>query len=95
MHDHPSGRLPDCPTCREVTNHVTESFDRRLPFSAKLRLWMHLTRCPDCRAYAAQLRLLLHTLPLVPVPALPLRARLRLRKGFLNSRVRSARDAEP
>ena len=89
MHDHPNDRLPPRPTCRDCTSHVTEYLDHRLPFWTHLRLWMHLTRCPDCRAYAEQLKLLRHTLSLIPFPAFPPQTRLRLRQEFLDRRMPS------
>lgn len=94
MHDHSSGWLPDRLTCRDFTGGVSEFLDHRLRLWTELRLWMHLTRCPDCRAYAAHLRLLRRTLPLIPLPALPLQTRLRLRQEFLDARLRASGGRE-
>ena len=90
MHEYSSDRLPSRLTCREVTSHLTEHLDHRLSFWVELRLWLHLTRCPGCRAYATQLKLLRQTLLLTPLPALSLQTRLRLRQEFLTHRHRSA-----
>ena len=92
MHDQPSAWLPDRLTCREFTNRIAESLDHRMAFWTELRLWMHLTRCADCCAYAEQLRLLRHALPLIPHPAVPLSTRLRLRQKFIDSRSCGRRE---
>ena len=89
MHDHSGDRLPPRLSCRYITSHVTEYLDHRVPFWKQLRLRMHLTRCPGCRAYATQLKLLRQTLLLTPLPALSLQTRLRLRQEFLTHRRRS------
>ena len=93
MHDHWIGRLPGFLICRDVTRHMTEYLDNRLPVRTEFRLWQHLKTCADCRAYADQLRLLRQTLPLIPVQTLSLSQHLRLRQHFLNSRLRSADGA--
>jgi hypothetical protein len=84
MHHCPTGWLPDRLTCRSVTSQVSEFLDQRLPCLTELKLWIHLMGCPGCRAYAAQLRLLRHTLRRIPQLARSLSTRLRLRQEFLH-----------
>jgi len=93
MHDHLNSWLPGPLTCRNATDHITEYLDNRLRWRTWFSLWLHLTTCADCRAYADQLRLLRQTLPLISIPAIPRGRRMRLRQKFLKSRVRSA-DAD-
>ncbi len=44
--------------CREVTRLVSDSMDRRLPLSTRVRVGMHLTMCRFCSGFARQMRLL-------------------------------------
>lgn len=39
------------PTCRDLTETLTEYLDGRLPLRTRLMLWLHLALCRDCRRY--------------------------------------------
>ncbi len=44
--------------CRQTTELVSHSLDRKLSFGQKIKLKLHLMMCPHCRNYAKQLRLM-------------------------------------
>jgi hypothetical protein len=46
------------PTCREVTRLQSEALDKRLPFSKRVGLRLHLLVCSWCRRYGKQIRFL-------------------------------------
>jgi len=41
--------------CKQATELVSHSLDRRLPFGQKIELKLHLMMCRLCRNYAKQL----------------------------------------
>jgi anti-sigma factor RsiW len=43
-------------TCRELVELVTEYFEGTMPEPERARFDAHLTECPYCRIYLAQLR---------------------------------------
>ena len=43
------------PSCREVTQMVSESMDRSLSFRTRLWMWMHLALCRYCKRFRRQL----------------------------------------
>ena len=43
-------------TCRELVELVTEYLDGTLPSQERMRLEAHLTECPYCEEYVAQMR---------------------------------------
>ena len=45
-------------TCKEVTQRISESLDRKLTLRERFALRMHLLRCDMCTRYARQLRFL-------------------------------------
>ncbi len=44
--------------CREISELVSESMERELPFSLRVRVWMHLAMCRMCFRFASQVRFL-------------------------------------
>ncbi len=46
------------PSCKDITQLVSEAMDRRLPWRQRLAIRLHLRLCALCRRYARQLRLL-------------------------------------
>lgn len=44
--------------CREVSQLVSESMERKLPFRQRMQVWMHLAMCRLCAGFARQIRLL-------------------------------------
>jgi predicted anti-sigma-YlaC factor YlaD len=45
------------PSCREIAGLVSDAEDGRLGVSDRARFWVHLSTCPPCRAWAAQVQL--------------------------------------
>lgn len=45
-------------TCKEITRLLSESQDRKLSMTEKLKLEMHLAMCRGCKAYKGQLAFL-------------------------------------
>lgn len=45
-------------SCKEVTHLLSESQDRKLTLSEKMRLEMHLAMCKGCTNFKSQLRFL-------------------------------------
>lgn len=45
-------------SCRQASERVSQSFERRLSRGERLRLWLHLAACRGCRRLAAQVRFL-------------------------------------
>jgi len=50
------------PACKEVTALASESMDRRLPLSARIKLSLHCWICEACARYRNQLRLIRRSL---------------------------------
>lgn len=46
------------PSCKDVSEMVSESMDRKLPLRKRLGIRMHISMCHLCRRYEKQLRLL-------------------------------------
>ncbi|MBX7113549.1 MAG: zf-HC2 domain-containing protein [Myxococcaceae bacterium] len=44
-------------SCREITELATAYTERALPFTERIRFWVHLSMCKHCRRYVKQLRL--------------------------------------
>ncbi len=44
--------------CKEVSQRVSESMDRRLPFYPRMMIRMHGAMCRFCRRYARQIQCL-------------------------------------
>lgn len=50
------------PACKEVTALASESMDRPLPFSTRIKLQLHCWICEACARYRNQLRLIRRSL---------------------------------
>ena len=44
------------PTCREMSELVTDYLERAVPLRIRLDMWWHLLRCEACRHYYDQIR---------------------------------------
>jgi hypothetical protein len=44
--------------CKQVTQLLSESFERKLPFGLKCRIWIHYILCRKCIQYRRQLVLI-------------------------------------
>ena len=44
------------PTCREMSELVTDYLERAVPLRSRLDMWWHLFRCEACRHYYDQIR---------------------------------------
>lgn len=73
------------PTCRDLTELVTDYLEGRMGLAERVRFRWHLGMCLSCHAYVRQMRrtiALLGELPEEPVPA-AVRAELLVRlRGF-------------
>jgi len=47
-------------TCQDITRLVSESMDRTLPFTQRLKIRMHLIMCKYCARFEKQVRFLRH-----------------------------------
>lgn len=59
------------PTCRDMSELVTEYLERSLPISVRLGVRLHLCQCEMCRRYFDQMRRTVHLLasqPRIPPP---------------------------
>lgn len=61
-------RDSDVPTCRDVSELVTDYLERRLPVTGWLGVRLHLLGCDACRRYIAQMR---QTIRLIAASAFP------------------------
>jgi predicted anti-sigma-YlaC factor YlaD len=48
--------LPSVPTCRDMSELVTDYLERAVSLRARLDMWWHLFRCEACRRYYDQVR---------------------------------------
>jgi predicted anti-sigma-YlaC factor YlaD len=44
------------PTCRDMSELVTDYMERATPLRLRLDMWWHLARCEACRRYFDQVR---------------------------------------
>jgi predicted anti-sigma-YlaC factor YlaD len=44
------------PTCRDMSELVTDYLERAVPLRKRLDMWWHLFRCEACRRYYDQMR---------------------------------------
>jgi hypothetical protein len=42
--------------CREFTDRVTDYLDGRIPYGARIGMWLHAALCVHCRNYLSQMR---------------------------------------
>ena len=74
------------PTCKELTELVTDYLEGRLPFGDNMQLHLHLMMCKDCRAYVMQMQTTLKTLGRLPAEPMPDAVRERLLAHFRRTR---------
>jgi predicted anti-sigma-YlaC factor YlaD len=48
--------LSTVPTCRDMSELVTEYLERTVSLRSRLDMWWHLFRCEACRHYYEQVR---------------------------------------
>ncbi len=48
------------PSCKEISEQISQALDRQLPLRRRLSIRLHVTMCSFCRRYEKQLRLLRH-----------------------------------
>jgi predicted anti-sigma-YlaC factor YlaD len=58
-------------TCRELTELATDYLERDLPWSARLRVQVHLWMCIHCRTYVDQMRKVIALLRRLPTEQAP------------------------
>jgi predicted anti-sigma-YlaC factor YlaD len=44
------------PTCRDMSELVTDYMERATPIRTRVEMWLHLRRCEACRRYFDQVR---------------------------------------
>jgi predicted anti-sigma-YlaC factor YlaD len=58
------------PTCRDMSELVTDYLERATPLRLRLGMWLHLLQCDACRRYFDQVRMTVRLLA-SRVPAAP------------------------
>lgn len=48
------------PSCRDISELISQAMDRRLPLRKRLSIRLHVSMCGFCRRYEKQLHLLRH-----------------------------------
>jgi len=69
-------------TCKELVELVTEYLEESLPATDRTRFDEHLTTCPFCRLYLAQMRDAIRTMGQLPEEAISPAALDALRAHF-------------
>lgn len=59
------------PTCRDMSELVTDHLEHDLPVKERFRVLLHLALCPACRRYFAQMRATVRLLRTGQRPAAP------------------------
>jgi anti-sigma factor RsiW len=59
------------PTCKEITELVTDYVEGKLPWSKRVAFQFHLGICLHCRVYLAQMQATKRALGHVPAAPLP------------------------
>ena len=54
------------PTCRDMSELVTDYLERRLPLGVRAGVRWHLSRCDACRTYFGQMRKMVGLLGRLP-----------------------------
>jgi len=78
--------------CREVTQMISESLDRNLPFHQRIGIRMHLLMCKLCSRYRRQLLLLRETIRLEVAKSEDIESATALPPGARERIKRSIRD---
>lgn len=58
-------------TCKEITELVTAFAEGQLGLMDRVRFRLHISMCPNCRAYVRQLRITARALGRLPEPEIP------------------------
>ncbi len=69
-------------TCKQITELVTDYAEGRLGLLDRMRFWMHLGMCGNCKRYVRQLKVTAATLGKLPEPELPPELKAELTKRF-------------
>ena len=48
--------MPSVPTCRDMSELVTDYLEHATPLSVRFGMWLHLLQCEACRHYFDQIR---------------------------------------
>lgn len=59
------------PTCRDVSELVTDYLERALPLRRRIGVFFHLRQCEACRRYLDQMRKTIRLLSSQPPPPPP------------------------
>lgn len=76
-------------TCQQLTEHVTDYLEGRLPPMERARFQMHLGMCGRCRSYLRQMKLTVRTLGKLPAEPIPADVRDDLLARFRDLRPRN------
>ena len=69
-------------TCKQITELVTAYAEGQLGLTDRLRFWMHLGMCSNCKNYVRQLKATAKALGKLPEPHLPPEMRDELMRRF-------------
>lgn len=69
-------------TCKEITELVTDYLEGRLPLGQRMKFWMHMSMCGNCRRYLRQMRATVKLAGQFPTAPPPPEVRDALRKAF-------------
>jgi anti-sigma factor RsiW len=58
-------------TCKQITELVTDYAEGQLGLMARLRFWMHISMCSNCKTYVRQLKATAKALGKLPEPRIP------------------------
>jgi hypothetical protein len=58
-------------TCKQITELVTDYAEGQLGLMDRLRFWMHISMCRNCRRYVRQLQATAKALGKLPEPEIP------------------------
>jgi predicted anti-sigma-YlaC factor YlaD len=81
------------PTCREITELVTDYLEGRLSLKQQLGFRMHVGKCKDCRAYLRQMKTTVRALGRMPAEPMPANVRDELLTRFRSMQPRAGRPA--
>ncbi|MBW1696749.1 MAG: zf-HC2 domain-containing protein [Deltaproteobacteria bacterium] len=79
--------------CKDVSQRISESFDRKLPFHHRMMIRLHLMMCRFCSRFQEQLVMLRTLSQITELPgegqnqafALPAQARMRIKDALKSS----------
>ncbi len=71
-------------TCKQITQLVTDYLEGSLPFGQRMKFWMHMSMCGNCRRYLRQMKATIQLVGQGPVAPPPAEVRDALRQAFRN-----------